>query len=118
MAAPLIGFSSLLAVFNARRGSMAAVAAAALTMQYSARIKDEIFNSVESFTYVAGNGTRVERVFDYVELPAEEPPNELATKVSVAVDWPARGHIKMSGVTLTYRPGEQQCFLALWVLPW
>jgi ABC-type multidrug transport system fused ATPase/permease subunit len=111
MAAPLLGFSSLLAVLSPR--GLVGVAAAALTMQYSARIKDEIYNSVEAYTYVAANGTRVERVFEYVDLPPEESVEEMSKKVAVEETWPAHGQVRMCDVTLTYRPGLEPALKGL-----
>ena len=103
IAAPLVGFSALLAVLTP--AGIMGVAAAGLTMQYSARIQAEITNMMESYTYIAANGTRIERVWQYIDLPPEETIEQAASKVHADDNWPSRGKITLRDVTLTYRPG-------------
>ena len=65
----------------------------------------------------------MERVYEYVDLPAEETLEQLSKKLAVAESWPARGHVKMRDVSLRYRPGldlalkVRHCFCTVFPLP-
>ena len=73
-------FAALLAVAGTKLQGGSGVAAAALSIQYAARITDELGSMVENLTLVSSQAVDVERVYEYVDLPAEELKAERSTK--------------------------------------
>lgn len=93
--------------------SRAALAGLALT--YAPQLTDNVNNVLRSFMQVETNMVSVERLFQYIDLPPEEPPPPPPTlptlptlpsvpRVQPAESWPAVGEITFSDVVMRYRP--------------
>jgi ABC-type multidrug transport system fused ATPase/permease subunit len=75
------------------------------SLQYAGRITDELISVVENFTWVGSQCVGIEKVCDYIDLEAEEPPEVEAAALAPPPGWPSAGKMLLRDVKLTYRPG-------------
>eukprot|EP00965_Chrysotila_dentata_P088721 2928942-Pleurochrysis_carterae.AAC.2 len=84
-------------------GSHAAAAMAGLALSYAPGLSETLNWLLRQFTTLETMMVSIERLAQYSGIKAEETQPHAVT--STADEWPTRGQIKFTAVTMCYRPG-------------
>ncbi len=91
-------------VLSRHRGEELFAGLAGLSISFALSITQSLNWTVRMASDLEANMIAVERIQQYYKIPSEAP-RQLASDVSLPVDWPQFGKIEFIDAKLRYRPG-------------
>jgi len=114
LSALVIGAAAIFCVLSGQQASSGAGSAAAraalagLALTYAPQLTSNVNELLRNFMQLEANMVSVERLFQYADLPPEEP--EASSPAALGLSdapptWPSAGEIVFQDVVMGYRPG-------------